>query len=404
MKTDKFFNTVLVIIAAFPLLGMKMAIIGIILMCLSSIIITFRDKDFKTIFKNWKTLLFLSSYYLIAVLSFVFVTEDTQRGLTDLETKAAFIVFPFFLFITRNKIKKETIDSILISFASSNIIVAIYIWIKIFSIGLFNILKEDNYYNPVFRKLFSDTTGIHLPYLGLLFGFSCLILAHFLIKKVHKIRTKLILILGIIILITSMSIFTARMAIFATFISMIYYLSSLLNKKALIIITVCALLIVTSLSFLSPVNRRIKELTKTELTIPDMSQNSEKVNFRYGIYYCVKNVLKENWLFGLGLGSVQKELNQCYDSFTYRNYDDFLVKKYNSHNQYLNAWMTYGVFGLFLLLFYLGYSFYGTNTLHKSFLILIGIAFLTENLLEREVGVVLLAYFNTLFVLLKKGK
>ena len=399
MKLDKLFNALLIIIAAFPLIGMRLTILIIILFCVTAIIITLKDKLYKNALENWKTLLFLSSYYLLAIFSFIFFTTDYQEGLKDLETKAAFIVFPVFIYLCRSKISKKLVTNILKSFVASNIISAIYVWILIFNEGFFKVLKEDNFYNPVFRKFFAETTDIHLPYLGLLFGFSCLILTHYIIRA--KVKVKLFFLLLIVVLLSSMFIFSARMAIFASFLGVIYYLLRYLSKKSILVVIASVLIVSVILSFFSPVKRRINELTNTELSPPDKSQNSVNVNFRYGIYYCSKEILKEHWLMGLGIGSVQKELNNCYQGFTYRNYDDFLISKYNSHNQYLNAWMTYGIFGLFFIFFYLAFSFYKSNALHQSFLLIMALALLTENLFQREIGVMLFAFFNTLFVVFK---
>ena len=381
---------------------MRFTILLIIAFCILVIAFVFQDKLYKIGFKDWRILLFLSSYYLLGILSFVLFTTDRHEGLKDLETKASFLVFPVFLYLYRSKLNIKNLDYILGSFVVANVIVAIHVWVLILNKGFFKIMESDNFYNPVFRKMFSETTNIHLPYLGLLFGFSCLILTHFLIKANNKKKLFLVVLIGL--LLVSMFIFSARMAIAATAIATVFYLVSFLNKKAIIIVSASILVIFVMLSFLSPVKRRIQEIVDTELVKPNNSQNPSKVNFRYGIYYCSKEILKDHWLLGLGIGSVQNELNKCYEGFDYRSYDDFLVKNYNSHNQYLNAWMSYGVFGLLLILFYLGYSFMGASILHKSFIFIFTLALLTENLFEREIGVMLFAFFNTLFVLLKSKK
>ena len=114
----------------------------------------------------------------------------------------------------------------------------------------------------------------------------------------------------------------------------------------------------------------------------------------------VKNTegIKQNWIFGVGPANVQKELDNCYSAYTYRNqYDDFNKKTYNTHNQYFDVLLKFGIFGL---LFFIVFLFWGIN--YKSeyyyiFLLLIFFSMLTENILNRQVGIVFFNFFNCLF-------
>jgi O-antigen ligase len=156
------------------------------------------------------------------------------------------------------------------------------------------------------------------------------------------------------------------------------------------------------MTFLKPVKRRFNDLVSTEIKKPEKYEQSNEVNFRYVIYTCSYEILKEHWLFGLGLGNVQENLDQCYSHVDYINYDDFKVKNYNSHNQYLNAWLTYGILGLLFLIYYLVASFNGGLKVHKALIIMVALCLLTENILEREAGVVFFVFFNTILFYLKK--
>lgn len=401
-KTIRFYNYLFIIIAAFPLIGMRIEVYVIILWVLLSLTLIIRNKNFKLNLMHFGPLIILSSYYLMAVMSFLFFSEHLNEALKDLETKGAFIVFPFFMYSCKDFINTKTLKKVLISFTTSNIILAIYIWWLIYDQGFLEMLERDSYNHPVFRTLIVNNISIYLPYLGLLFGFSCIILMHFFIVIKPRLVSKVAILFLVAFLLVTMAIFSARMAIFASIFSIMYYILKVVNNTKRTV-TVILIIIVTSLLFLlPPVKRRIQEITKSELVLPNKAQLSENVNFRYGIYYCSKEVLKINWLFGLGLGDVQNELNLCYQDFDYRNFDDFTARQYNSHNQYLNEWMTYGIFGLGLFVYFLYYFFKKGTTLHKSFLILIFLSLLTENLFEREIGVMLFAFFNTLFFLSNK--
>jgi O-antigen ligase len=399
----RLYNYLLILIAAFPLIGMRIEVYAIALMCVFAIIIILKNNALRTLKNDWKPLLILCSYYLMAVVSFLIFSDDIHEALNDLETKAAFIIFPLFIYLCKDHIYQETIKIALIGFVISNVLICTYVWILIFNEGFLEMLKLDSHYNPLFRNIFIENSDIYIPYLGLLYGFSCILIGHFYIKKKRNFYVKVGLILVMAFFLFSMAIFSARMAILALVVSAFYYLINVINKKSAVAIIGIVLIIVVLISFLQPIQRRVKEVISSELLLPSKEQMSDKVNFRYGIYYCSKEVLKNNWLIGVGLGDVQRELNHCYQGFDYQNFDDFKLRKYNSHNQFLNEWMTYGIIGLCLFLLFILYCFKNGSVLHKSFIILIFFGLLTENLFEREIGVVLFALFNTLFFVLKRA-
>lgn len=383
------------LIAAFPLLGMRVAIIIIILFCATALISVIRENKWNQFILNGKNILFLSSYYLLSVLSF-FITLNVEKGLNDLETKASFIVFPVFFILIKNKINQKSLNIVLWIFSLSNLILAIYVWILIFNQGFFQMLEIDDYYHPVFRRIFSEISGAHLPYLGLWFGFSCLIFINFILNKLLKKSVKWLLFFACILLVVSMFFFTARMALFSTLVASVFFGINSFKKQTLVKIGLVLAFIVLGLTFFKPVKWRFNELISTEVKNPERYERSNDVNFRYVIYNCSYEILKRHWLLGLGLGNVQENLNQCYAKVDYINYDDFKVKSYNTHNQYLNAWLTYGILGILFLIYYLFGSFKGTLMIHKSLIIMTALCLLTENMLEREAGVVFFAFFNTI--------
>ena len=148
--------------------------------------------------------------------------------------------------------------------------------------------------------------------------------------------------------------------------------------------------------------KRIDEIWNAKLILPNESQKSEEVNFRYGIYHCVSFVLKENWIMGVGPGNVQKKLDNCYAGYTYKNYDDYTKIEYNSHNQYLDIWLKYGIFGLVLFFVFLLWGIKNMNLYYGIFIFIIMAAMLTENIFDRQIGVVFFTFFNTLFFINRK--
>lgn len=401
MKKNKidFYNYATIFLASFPVLGLKKSVLAIILWSILSLIIMISEKSYKFLQKIDKiNLLVLTGYYLVFLISFFFI-EDKKLATRFLEKNIAFLIFPLFMIVNRKFFYKSTLKKSINVFIISNIILALYIWIVILSKGYNEVMESDTYYNPIIRNFFSDISEIHLPYLGLLFVFSSLMILNDIFN--NQIKLNYITIcrcLGISILIFSVITFAARLSL-VLFIIVSLFLVFKKTSKVWIKIGFLAIIISsTLLVFAIPSSKkRIDEIRNTKLVLPNKDQKSEEVNFRYGIYHCVNLILKENWILGVGPGNVQKKLNDCYSGYTYKNYDDYSSKDYNSHNQYLDIWLKYGIFGLALFFVFLLWGIKNMSLSYGVFLFLIMMAMLTENIFDRQVGVVFFTFYNTLF-------
>jgi hypothetical protein len=115
------------------------------------------------------------------------------------------------------------------------------------------------------------------------------------------------------------------------------------------------------------------------------------------------NIVKENWLFGVGIGDVEKAYQEQYKK------DQSNLPAENrrkSHNQFLYFTIALGIIGLIWFLFYLFYPAYYLNKfddqLYLFFFIIAFMSFLTEDTLRTQIGVSFFAFFNTLILLTPK--
>ncbi|WP_430907153.1 O-antigen ligase family protein [Maribacter sp. 2-571] len=126
------------------------------------------------------------------------------------------------------------------------------------------------------------------------------------------------------------------------------------------------------------------------------------VDKRIYIYDCSVDLIKKQPFFGYGVGDVQKKLNECYSEKNYK------IAEYqstgtdiNSHNYYLNMWLSAGFLGLgsliFLFIYNLILAFRVNEYIYVFFLLAFALSLLTENILVRMAGVFLFAVFNALF-------
>jgi O-antigen ligase len=399
----KIYNYLTILISIFPFLGLKKSVLTIIIWAIFSIYIVISEKTFKSISKkDGINLLVLTSYYFGFVISFFFIDDRTLAS-RFLEKNIAFLLFPLFMIVNKDFIYHDTLKKALYSFVFSNLILATYVWIIILSKGYSEIMAADNYYNPTIRNIFSDVSGIHLPYLGILFIFSSILLLKDILfseKKVSFLNG--LRLIAICLLIFSVIAFAARLALFSFMLVSLFFIFKTIKTNAIRIVFISAFILLLFTVFMVPSSKkRIDEIKNTKLILPNKNQNSSEVNFRYGIYHCAGTIIKENWIMGVGPGNVQKKLNECYSNYTYKNYDDFSHTIYNSHNQYLDIVLKYGIFGLIVFLIFLLWGINNKNLIYHVFLFIILIGLVTENLFDRQIGVVFFTFFNSLFFINK---
>src|SRR5690606_8599769 len=124
-----------------------------------------------------------------------------------------------------------------------------------------------------------------------------------------------------------------------------------------------------------------------------------KLEPRYYIWGCVNTIVNETSpsFSGYGFIETQEKLNNCYAE-TRAFFNDgqrswFLDKKFNTHNQYLNFYLSTGFLGLSV---FLAICIYCIVINRKNFLCLaislsILVFFMFENVLSRQMGVELFA-------------
>ncbi|WP_159025554.1 O-antigen ligase [Aquimarina sp. Aq78] len=178
----------------------------------------------------------------------------------------------------------------------------------------------------------------------------------------------------------------SRIGLISFFITSLIYFSTTIRKIRKKYILVIFLLVSISLLiayYFNFLNRFV--------AIPD------SINERVTIWQGWWNVFRESPFFGYGTGDAQQALDQ--GNYLLGN-DFFIFYKYNTHNQYLDILLRYGIagFSVFLLMLFQSYkiAYQNRNALLLIFLILICIFFLTENILQRQHGIVFFSFFYLL--------
>ncbi|MFI5151403.1 MAG: O-antigen ligase family protein [Bacteroidia bacterium] len=128
------------------------------------------------------------------------------------------------------------------------------------------------------------------------------------------------------------------------------------------------------------------------------AENWNSVNTRLAIWACSREVIAGHLLFGTGIGDSEDALISQYEKHNF----DFAIKyRLNSHNQYLDVILTYGLLGLFLFLtvFFiltLRVVWKRKDFLFLFFVVSMGVYMITEVMLSRNQGTAFIAFFITL--------
>jgi len=105
------------------------------------------------------------------------------------------------------------------------------------------------------------------------------------------------------------------------------------------------------------------------------------------------SAIRENPIFGVGTGDSVDELQQRRETW-WQEY----IEEYNSHNQYLEITLRLGTPGLIIFILLLSLHFMHSlrrlDFIYLIFILIFSLSCLTESLLVRQKGIVLLAFFS----------
>jgi O-antigen ligase len=252
--------------------------------------------------------------------------------------------------------------------------------------------KYPNFDANFFRQAILESTYFSRDpvYISLYLNIAIFFCIDFFLRAVKPIY-KFLHILFIFILLSLVFVLQVKMAIIALVVCVTILLFLQLElRKFLIttfIIVILPLILVTqsnSMKF-----NRFSELFSTNSLSENTQYNSVFVHKQTII--CALEVFKSHFFLGVGLENSNSYLDSCVRSI-YKHNKDVV---YNSHNQYLSYALHSGILGFILIIIVL---FIALKQSFKNdyflFVILLYfcISFFTENILERQPGLILFAF------------
>lgn len=318
-----------------------------------------------------------------------------------LERKLTYFIFPF-IFLLFSKLSTISWKKEISWFVFANLLTTLMAnGIILIQLLFFSQHQEVNH--VYYRISFEDITHIHPTYFGMYCAFSLGILwlygkNFFGSRSWLNYLSQCILFFSLLILMPK----SALLALGLIFIySLVYVFKLSLQHKLFLCLS---LIVVTTTLYLSVpfVAQRVNEVfsfLKNENQ--DVINNS--MNMRSLIFTTDIELLKSHWLFGIGPSALQEHINEIL-------FANSIVKEagveYNAHNEYLNQWLSFGLFGflyfLAIMVLHIYTSLRQQNQLYLFLLMILFTTFFTENVLSRQHGVVFYSLFTSLFFFMPK--
>ncbi|SMC38433.1 O-antigen ligase family protein [Cellulophaga tyrosinoxydans] len=376
----------------FPILPNSIKGFPVVILVLNAVLSIFKNNhpENNYIFqKRCFYALIMTSIYICYLFS-SFYTQNISDLSQKLETSLSLLLVPIcFIFLN---IKSKHIAYFKITFIATTIIFIVVFWsyllFKTNNTSLYTISSD------ILRNEIDSIPllALHPIYASLIFSISIFFL--FSLRK--KLRNYLLYSI-VIILVLNIIALASKMAIISLFIIIVYFLFKRKQKFYFKILTIFLIstTIITAVLYVPNLRHRFNEVALSNTYEKVIIWNSTSI--RKGIYDCSIILLKKQWIFGYGIGDVQDNLNSCYEDKS----DVLYIGKYNSHNQYLSIWLGTGILGFFIFLFLLAYNFNlalrCNDLLFEIILIFFILNFLTENILQRQTGVILFSLLINLF-------
>lgn len=257
-----------------------------------------------------------------------------------------FLIFPIVFFNIPTSLFKNLEKKFLYILKFSCLIISFYFIIYFLIHYNFADFFKESYNESVFRDYVYHNSffKVHPTYLSLFINVGII---HSLVRM-HK-ELKYFNLFYIFFSLLVILLLTSRlMMVFSIFsISYVFFIKRVI-KRAYFVIIAASLFI--GILFLPGIKSRFIE-TYQDFNTPPKGLYFNSTNIRKSIVDCSFEILKENYLRGVGFSNIQVELNACYKA----NYDSVFYENHNymTHNYLMYIFIGSGIFGFLTLLLYL---------------------------------------------------
>ncbi len=353
----------------------------------------------KLVFKNFNIffiILIWFSYNIISLLN----TTNLKAGIFSLEKQLSILFIPL-IFSTFHFSKKNVhlfFKIFIFSLLLSTIVCYAYAFIFRFQIEHVNQLNRIDW--AYFSYSLTEIIKFHHVYYALyvVWAISILLYWLFYLNPIDKLK-KGVLIFLIIYFLAFAILLSSRTALVAMIFILLFFTILYIRKTKKYLV---ASLIIASLIIIGIVSFQ---------NVPYLNSKFEDI-FTYGIsnnprgyiFPLSVELIKDNLLLGVGLGDSHDKLMHIY---ALHDYQEGILYGFNSHNQFLDTLIWGGIIGLLILIIHivstLNHAFRSKQLLYFIFLLLFWFCSISEVVLATQKGMVLYAFFSSVFLFTDYG-
>jgi glycosyltransferase involved in cell wall biosynthesis/O-antigen ligase len=325
-------------------------------------------------------------------------SDDAFTGNKYLETSMMVFFLPWVLYANRASITTQVLEKTMRFYAGVVAVFIIYLLsVFVLSGEFIAAIKAPDAYFQI-RTYLEVVSGMHPTYFSLLLGIAILA-AQAELKRTDTTKWHRLFALACIsIIAVGLLLASSKMILTATFIgSAIIWGEKWRFKTVLLRVSTAALLLLVIVLLVKPMRQRANDFVNA-LTQSEVNPHNPD-SMRKAIYQSTFAVIAENFWLGTGIGDQQHALDEKYQLYGYELAEE---RQFNTHNNYLQVWLAAGfvpfLFFVLLVVSQIAIAAVNRNYLHLGIVVLFGLSFLTENILSRQDGVFMYAFFSSFLV------
>jgi O-antigen ligase len=353
-----------------------------------------------------RRILLLQSLFFVAVIC-SFYSADKPQAMAELEKQLAILLFPFIFYIHRDVILRYK-NRLLFMLAFTATMVITYLYIDALRIIILAHLPLQTLFSAKFLNMnFTEAIDMHPTFLSLYAVVALVYFTKTFFKSEEKKR-RIFFFICMIILFAGIIQMSSRSAIIGLLIILNFIIPFLINKKIsrlrMIILNVfISLLLVFTIVKTGGLEERMIDGFKSDMSVTMI--RSAVTDSRMDRWLVTFDLIKESPVIGYGTGSETSLLKEQY--YQHKLYHSFLYELH-AHSQFLSCLVQGGIFYLAIYLFVIGYStrfaMKRKDYLMLSFLVMVVVISVGDNLLTVNKGIFLFSFFSSFFMLFYEHK
>ena len=340
---------------------------------------------------------FTNALFILLILATLLYSENMEYASKKLQSMASLLVFPFiFALFTKDEARKIFKN------------ITTYLWIYVIAVFLINVVPFLYFFATEYTfdemvihyatvvRVKMGKFNVHPIYLSMHCS-AAILFSFYIFRKLKAKWAIATLLLFDITFITFLLYYAKKGPIIALIVVFSLFILFQYKKGYLKLY----LIIVGALIFLTLIIPKTRDRFVELVKIENLSQGEvTSTNIRYTIYVSCMEIIGKEPVIGYGIGDYNYVLK---DKFEEDGQTVLYEGQYNAHNQYLSMMLIGGIPLLLVFVVMFGLNMVYAIRFNNQLLILLiffySIVMFTENILEREDGVIFFSFFLNFFAL-----